>query len=74
MLDSFDAPFEVIMFGRIKDECALVYQPLSMPIFELMHYQTEGHLTVVQGRLKDETVWLSQKQLAELLQSESAIR
>lgn len=42
-----------------------------MPIFELMHYQTEGHLTVVQGSLEDETVKLSQKQLAELSQGES---
>lgn len=41
-----------------------------MPISELLLYQTEDGQTRVQVRLEDETVWLSQKQLAELFQKD----
>ncbi len=37
---------------------------------ELLLYQTEDGQTRVQVRLEDETVWLSQKQLAELFQKD----
>ena len=41
-----------------------------MPISELLLYQTEDGQTRVQVRLENETVWLAQKQLAELFQKD----
>lgn len=41
-----------------------------MPGSELLLYQTDDGQTRVQVRLEDETVWLSQKQLAELFQKD----
>ncbi len=41
-----------------------------MPISELLLYQAEDGQTRVQVRLEDETVWLSQKQLAEPFQKD----
>lgn len=41
-----------------------------MATSELLLYQTEDGQTRVQVRLEDETVWLSQKQLAELFQKD----
>ncbi|VAW35013.1 Putative DNA-binding protein in cluster with Type I restriction-modification system, partial [hydrothermal vent metagenome] len=39
------------------------------PISEIIFYQTEDGQTKVEVRLEDETVWLTQQQLARLLQT-----
>jgi len=38
----------------------------SLPQSEIILYQTEDEHTRVQVRLQDQTVWLTQKQMAEL--------
>ena len=40
---------------------------------EILLYQTEDGVTKIDVRLEDETVWLSQKQLAELFQKERSV-
>ena len=42
---------------------------VNKPTGEILLYQTEGGKTKLEVRLKDETVWLTQKQLAMLLQT-----
>lgn len=41
----------------------------NKPTGEILLYQTEGGKTKLEVRLEDETVWLTQKQLATLLQT-----
>lgn len=40
---------------------------------EIIIYQTEDGLTKIQTRLEDETVWLSQEQMAELFQRDRSV-
>jgi hypothetical protein len=44
--------------------------PANPPRSELLIYQTEDGRTRIQVRLEDETVWLSQKLMAELFQKD----
>ena len=41
----------------------------ALPPSELILYQTEDGLTRLQVRLQDETVWLTQKLMAELFET-----
>ena len=53
------------MAARVPDK-ALSEQPSPQP--EIILYQTEDGRTLVQCRFEDETVWLTQKLMAELFQ------
>ncbi len=44
--------------------------PANPPRSELLFYQTEDGRTRIQVRLEDETVWLTQKLMAELFQKD----
>ena len=44
-----------------------------LPQSEIILYQTEDGGTRVQVRLQDETVWLTQQQMAELFQRERSV-
>jgi len=44
--------------------------PTQPPRSELLIYQTEDGRTRIQVRLEDETVWLTQKLMAELFQKD----
>ncbi len=43
---------------------------VNLPRSELLSYQTEDGPTRIQVRLDDETVWLTQKLMAELFQKD----
>ena len=40
---------------------------------EILIYQTEDGKTIIQTRLENETVWLSQEQMAELFQRDRSV-
>ena len=41
----------------------------ALPDSEIIHYQTEDGRTRIQCRLEDETLWLTQAQMAELFET-----
>ncbi len=67
------------MSGFIDGECLLTYTVdtyfinklyMSDPISEVMIYQTPGGKIRVDVKMEDETVWLTQRQMAELFETD----
>lgn len=49
-------------FKRLSDLCSMVNEA------DVLIYQTEDGNTKINGRLEDETVWMTQKSIADLFQ------
>lgn len=56
--------------GRLDADSTTQSSSLELPAGEILLYQTEGGQTRIQVRLQDETVWLSQRLMAELFQKD----
>ncbi len=52
-----------------KPPAASVSPPVSSPAGQMLIYQTENGRIKVEARLQDETLWLTQSQMAELFQT-----